>query len=60
MRVEVVNVSDVDRFLLLNGEEVECLRVHILPPKKWFKGEILREIRKLISGKSLRSSGERR
>jgi micrococcal nuclease len=52
--VEIVDVIDVDRFLLSSGEEVECLGVYIPPLSKRFKEEVLREIKSLVAGKSLR------
>jgi len=44
----------VDRFLLTNGEEVECLGIYIPPLSKKFKAEVIAEIRKLTGEKSLK------
>ncbi len=50
----IVKVIDVDRFLLSTGEEVECLGIYIPVLGKRFKEEVILEIEKLISQKSLR------
>jgi micrococcal nuclease len=52
--VKIVEVIDVDCFLLSNGEEVECLGIHIPTLSKKFKEDVLRKIKTLISEKSLR------
>jgi micrococcal nuclease len=52
--VKLVEVIDVDRFLLSNGEVVGCLGIHIPALGKKFETDVLREIQTLISGKSLR------
>jgi micrococcal nuclease len=50
----IVEVIDVDRFLLTTGEEVECLGIYIPPLSKKFKAEVIAEIRELMGEKSLK------